>query len=156
MLPPCVDLRWSSEVNNFPPGQCLEAQGCGNRPCVLVVEDHEDSLMLLTCVLQSLGCFLVQAGCAIQALQLAEAYAFDLALIDIVLPDINGLELLRLLKLKQPTQEVVAIAVTALASIKYQAQIRGAGFQGYICKPYLLEDLEALIRYHLRSKLTHC
>lgn len=122
-------------------------------PHILIVDDHDDSVVLLVCVLDSMGCSYQTANCASVALNLAQQQGFDLALLDIVLPDLNGIDLLKRLKQEKRHKNLTAIAVTALAFSKDQKKIQQAGFNGYICKPYLLNDIEEVIRSHLNSKL---
>jgi DNA-binding response OmpR family regulator len=73
-------------------------------------------------------------------------------LIDIVLPGINGLELVHDLKHGKSTQNIPIIALTALARPEDRELILAAGCDDYLCKPYLLDELDRKIRYHLSSQ----
>ena len=121
-------------------------------PQVLVVDDHHDSIALLTYILDALGCCYQTANSANAALSLAHSHQFDLALLDIILPKMNGIDLLHQLKQDKKQQNMIAIAVTALAFSHDQLRIKQAGFHDYICKPYLLPDMENIICHHLRNK----
>jgi CheY-like chemotaxis protein len=122
-------------------------------PLVLAVDDDEDSLMLLTGVLEILGWAGITAATGEAALAQVKLHRPDLILLDIILPDINGIELLPQLKQIHPTHSMATIAVTGLALAEEQRRIQQAGFDDYICKPYLLKDLEALLWRHLEGKV---
>lgn len=123
-------------------------------PLVLAVDDDEDSLVLLACILESFGCYFMTVATAEEALILSEQHPPDLVLLDIVMPEINGIELLFRLKQLLPQREISAIAITGLAREEERLQIQEAGFNDCIIKPYLIEDLERLLRPHLNGKIS--
>lgn len=118
-------------------------------PIILAVDDDEDNLVLLTEVLGPLNCLVMTATHGQTALRLAQAYQPNLILLDIMLPDLNGIEVVYRLKQNQETAKIPVIAVTALARLEDRDRLILAGCNDYISKPYILEDLEALIRHYL-------
>lgn len=118
-------------------------------PIILAVDDDEDNLVLLTEVLGPLNCLVMTATHGQTALRLAQAYQPNLILLDIMLPDLNGIEVVYRLKQNQETARIPVIAVTALARLEDRDRLILAGCNDYISKPYILEDLEALIRHYL-------
>jgi CheY-like chemotaxis protein len=114
-------------------------------PLILVVEDHEDSLLLLSYALELLGCKFICQNDSYTTLLVAKEYQPDLILLDILLPGLNGLDVVRSLKHEPLTFHIPVVAVTALAGREQQERILSAGFDDYISKPYMLEDLEAII-----------
>ncbi|HLP88206.1 MAG TPA: response regulator [Nostocaceae cyanobacterium] len=130
-----------------------EKQESSQPPLVLVVEDHEDSLLLISYVLESFGCGFICQKDSSATLTVAKEYQPDLIMLDIVLPGMNGLEMVRYLKQEPTTCQIPVVAVTALASEEDQQYILGAGFDEYIGKPYMIEDLEAIIYRLLNKKL---
>lgn len=120
-----------------------------NKPIILAVDDNEDNLLLLTEVLEPLNCLVMTATHGQAALLLAQAYQPNLILLDIMLPDLNGIEVVYRLKQNQKTAEIPVIAVTALAKLEDRDRLILAGCNDYISKPYILEDLETLIRHYL-------
>ena len=120
-----------------------------NEPIILAVDDDEDNLVLLTEVLEPLNCLVMTATHGQTALRLAQAYQPNLILLDIMLPDLNGIEVVYRLKQNQETAKIPVIAVTALARLEDRDRLILAGCNNYISKPYILDDLEALIRHYL-------
>ena len=120
-----------------------------NKPIILAVDDDEDNLVLLTEVLDPLNCLVMTATHGQTALRLAQACQPNLILLDIMLPDLNGIEVVYRLKQNQATTKIPVIAVTALARLEDRDRLILAGCNNYISKPYILEDLEALIRHYL-------
>jgi CheY-like chemotaxis protein len=120
-------------------------------PLIMVVEDNEDNLLLMNYALESLGCRTICQKDSSTTVVLAKEYQPDLILLDILMPGLNGLDVVRHLKQEPLTRNIAAIAVTALASSEDKERILRAGFDDYISKPYMIEDLEALI-YHYLSR----
>lgn len=120
-----------------------------NQPLVLAVDDDEDSLFLVTEVVNGSNLSCMTATDGKTALSLAQLYQPNLILLDILLPDLNGIEVLHRLRRNPQTQYIPIIAVTALAKEEDCDRIMAAGCDGYITKPYMLNDLEDLIFRYL-------
>ena len=118
-------------------------------PLILAVDDHEDNLVLLREVLSSFDCKTMTASTGENAIALAAKYLPNLILLDIMLPDCNGVEVVDRLRINQETNNIPIVAVTALAREEDRDRLLLAGCDDYICKPYLLEDLEAIIRRYV-------
>ncbi|AUS99695.1 hypothetical protein CLI64_04425 [Nostoc sp. CENA543] len=122
------------------------------QPLILAVEDHDDSLLLISYALESLGCrFICQKDSATTVL-VAKEYQPDLIMLDILLPSVNGIDVMGYLKQEPLTCKIPVVAVTALADREDQERIMQAGFAGYLCKPYMIEELELVIRRLLWGK----
>jgi len=128
---------------------CGYKQPVAQKPLILVVEDDEDNLLLLNSTLNLFGWEFINATNGQTALALAKSYTPDLILLDILLPDLNGLQVIECLKQDRRTQLIPVIAVTALARAEDREQLLLAGFHDYISKPYMLDSIEASIRRHL-------
>ena len=116
------------------------------QPRILAVDDDEDSLLLLSEVLNVFDCSLLTATSGQVALIIAQTYNPDLILLDVMLPDLNGNEVVLHLKHNPITENIPVIAVTALAREEDRDRLLAAGCSDYISKPYMLEDLEAIVR----------
>lgn len=113
---------------------------------ILAVDDNEDNLLLLSEVLNVFDCSLFTATSGQVALIIAQAYNPDLILLDVMLPDLNGNEVIRRLKQNPITENIPVIAVTALAREEDRDRLLAAGCSDYISKPYMIEDLESIVR----------
>ena len=116
---------------------------------VLIVDDNDDNLLLLSYALEDMGYSVVKASCGGDAIELAAQYTPDLVLLDILLPDMNGMTVIGHLRQQPGMQTVPIIAVTALARTVERSKIIAAGFTAYISKPYMLEELYALISRYI-------
>ena len=127
----------------------LSQKSFKNTPSVLAVDDNLDNIYLLNYVLESmdLKCYGVNDSSSV--FDLAMNKSPKLILLDIVMPKMSGFDVLKQLKSNMFTRNIPVIAVTGLVSLYYQAKIKGAGFDDYICKPFVLETLEAKIAQHL-------
>ncbi|WP_317107060.1 response regulator [Chroococcidiopsis sp. SAG 2025] len=120
-----------------------------HQPLILAVDDDEDNLELLTEVLSPLNCHIITAKDGRSTISIAQQQRPDLILLDILLPDTCGTEIARMLKQNQQTQNITLIAVTALARAEDRESLLAAGCSAYISKPYMLDDLEAVICRYL-------
>lgn len=124
------------------------------QPLILAVEDNEDNLLLINYALESLGIRLICQPDSSSTLLVAKEYQPDLILMDILLPGLSGIEIVDYLKKEPLTKQIPVVAVTALASAEERERILMSGFDDYISKPYMIEDLEALICGILGDKLS--
>ncbi len=122
-------------------------------PLILAVEDNDDNLLLMSYALESLGCRLICQTDSSATVLVAKEYQPDLILLDILLPGMNGIDVLHYLKQEPLTREITVVAVTALASADDRESILRAGFDDYISKPYMIEDLEAMVKHYVGEKL---
>lgn len=122
-------------------------------PLILAVDDDEDNLLLLTYTLELLNCSVLTAADGYTALFQAQTHQPDLILLDVVMPNLDGVQLVHCLRQDSKTQTIPVVAVTALAREEDKERCLLAGFNDYISKPYILEDLEDLIRHHLNWTL---
>lgn len=129
------------------PGNCFLS--VAQRPVVLVVDDDEDNLRLMTFVLEIFNCTLITAKDGETALALAKNYRPDLILLDIILPDLSGVEIVQKLRHNQQTRQIPVIALTALATPEDKEKILSAGCNEYMKKPYMVDELEMLLNRYL-------
>jgi CheY-like chemotaxis protein len=119
----------------------------------MAADDNDDSLSLLGYVLESLGCRFIGKTDSQEALLLVKEYLPDLILLDIVMPNLDGINFVNCLKQDRMTSNIPVIAVTALACPGDRDTILQAGFTDYISKPYLIDELENIIRRYLAPML---
>ena len=102
---------------------------------VLVVEDNEKNMKLFRDVLQASGFRTLEATTGEQAVELAVEHAPDLVLMDIQLPDIDGVEALGRLRADARTASIPVLALTAQAMQGDRERFLDAGFDGYYRSP---------------------
>jgi len=115
---------------------------------VVVVEDNELNMKLFREVLESSGYRMLEAGTGERAVALTTEHRPDLVLMDIHLPDIDGVEALRMLRADERTASIPVLALTAQAMEGDRERFLAAGFDGYLSKPVNIADLlDAVRRY---------
>ena len=105
------------------------------RPRVLIVDDQVLNIELAAFVLRNADFEVACASSARQALAQVQAFRPELILMDIQLPDIDGLALTQQFKADPATRHMVVVAFTAYAMKGDEARMRDAGCDGYISKP---------------------
>ena len=120
------------------PGVCdtgREIGVCSMSKTVLIVEDNELNMKLLNDLLQANGYDTLQANDGLEAMELTRNHRPDLILMDIQLPTISGLEVVKRLKSDEDVADIPVIAVTAFAMRGDEEKFRDGGCDGYIAKP---------------------
>jgi two-component system cell cycle response regulator DivK len=110
-------------------------------PQVVVVEDNERNMKLFRDVLQASGYRTLEATTGERAVELVLEHGPDLVLMDIQLPDIDGVEALGRLRADERTASVPVLALTAQAMDGDRERFLTAGFDGYLSKPVNIRDL---------------
>ena len=116
---------------------------------ILLVEDEEKLARMVELELQYEGYSVEKAFDGRKGLELALSGAFDLVLLDIMLPQLSGMEVLR--RLRRESQ-VPVIMLTARDSVVDKVSGLDSGADDYITKPFAIEELLARIRAALRTK----
>ncbi|HEY8609565.1 MAG TPA: response regulator [Noviherbaspirillum sp.] len=102
---------------------------------ILVVEDTPASMKLMVLILASAGHTTLQAATAGDAIALAARMRPDLILMDMHLPDMDGMAATRAIKTDPATAAIPVVAVTAMAMKGDRERILAAGCDGYLEKP---------------------
>ena len=122
-------------------------------PRVLVIEDDEGLSDILVRALGTDQFDLTVAGRGLRGLELAANERFDLVILDLLLPDIDGISLLTRLLSVRPDQQVMV--VSALSSVEAKVRCLDLGAADYLSKPFALDEFVARARARLRLGLTH-
>jgi len=115
---------------------------------ILVVEDNEKNMKLFRDVLSAKGYRTLEARTGGEAIELATANAPDLVLMDIQMPDVDGVEALRRLRADERTAAIPVLAVTAQAMQGDREHFLAEGFDGYLSKPVNVRELIGTVRQH--------
>ena len=113
---------------------------------ILIVEDNEKNLKLVRYILQFKGYRTLEAGTAHDAIALATEHAPDLILMDIQLPDMDGVTALGRLRSEPRTAALRVVALTAFAMRDDRERFLASGFDGYMTKPIDIKQFPELIR----------
>ena len=102
---------------------------------ILVVEDNENNMMLVRDVLEMKGYSVLAATTGMEGVRLALEAKPDLILMDIQLPDIDGITAFKQIRASEASKQVPILAVSASAMQEEQIKIAASGFEAYITKP---------------------
>ena len=122
---------------------------------VLVAEDHPVNRRLLEMMLDSLSLDAVFVEDGLSAVEQSRAHGFDLILMDIQMPGLNGVDALEVIRQAeeasgQPPVPVIALTANAM---KHQVEAyKQAGFDGFLAKPFTLEDLVTAMSHAITSR----
>lgn len=120
------------------------------RAYVLVVDDDEGVRKAMKMILEDNGYKVDTAESGKEAVELSRENYYDVALLDIKLPDIDGTKLL--VKMKDTVPKMVKIMVTGHASLQNAVEALNYGADAYIMKPVNPEELLRMIEQKLREK----
>jgi two-component system, cell cycle response regulator DivK len=110
---------------------------------VLIVEDNEKNRKLIRDLLQAKGYQTIETDSAEEGITLAEERKPALILMDIQLPDMDGITALKQLKSAPTTRSIPVMAITASAMTYNRESMLAEGFDGYQIKPFNLRDFIA-------------
>lgn len=115
---------------------------------ILVVDDDKSILRTFTRILQKAGYKVDVAETGNEAIEKAEKNKYDLTLVDVRLPDMDGTDLL--IKLKDAMRDTVKIVLTGFPSLEVGVKALDAGADAYLVKPVKPEELLMLIDEKLK------
>jgi two-component system response regulator PilR (NtrC family) len=119
-------------------------------PSILVVDDEEVMRDVLHTLLGQAGYRVTLAADGAQGLALARAQAFDAAVVDVMLPERGGIEVLEELRRIDP--ELVVLMITAFASVETAIQAMKLGAFDYVTKPFKHEEVLHILRNGLNQR----
>jgi diguanylate cyclase (GGDEF)-like protein len=123
-----------------------------NKKRILVVDDHEDNIELLRARLEARGYEVEGASDGQAALDAVKRVCPDLILLDVMMPKMDGIEVVRRLKANADLPFIPVIMQTALDSTENKVEGLDAGADDYITKPINFAELEARVNSLLRIK----
>jgi len=115
---------------------------------ILIVEDNAKNMKLFRDVLVAMGYRTLEATTGGDAVDLASEHTPDLVLMDIQLPDLDGVQALQRLRAEARTASIPIVALTAQAMHGDRERFLEAGFDGYMSKPVNVHDLIEMVRQH--------
>lgn len=119
---------------------------------ILVVEDDEKIARVIQLELEYANYKIDIAHTGKSALERLENENFDLILLDVMIPELNGLEVLR--RVREQNEDIKIIMLTARVAVMDKVSGLDSGANDYMTKPFEIEELLARIRVHLKEKST--
>ena len=117
---------------------------------ILVIEDNDDNMSLITQLLESAGKTVVKATTGMEGYEKTLELRPDIVLLDIQLPDIEGTEVLQMIRSNKEVEDIAVVAVTSYAMAGDREKLMAAGCNGYIENPIdpfrILEELEIILK----------
>jgi signal transduction histidine kinase/CheY-like chemotaxis protein/HAMP domain-containing protein len=121
-------------------------KGEENLAAVVIVDDDPDTLFTLDEIVQSCGCSTYLAKNGIECLKLLEEITPDLILLDIMMPEMDGFQTIKLIRENEKWQDITVYAVTAKAMSDDREIILRQGFSDFVAKPVNATSLSSKIK----------
>lgn len=118
-------------------------------PRILVVDDEQPLARILSFALQNEGCVVELAGDGIECMNKITRFEPDCVLMDIMMPKLDGLETIRLLRQNRLHRKVTIIAISAKASPTAQQDALDAGADLFVKKPFQVTNVIAEVMQRL-------
>jgi two-component system, cell cycle response regulator DivK len=120
---------------------------------ILVVEDNELNMKLFRDVLVATGYRALEATTGAEAIALATEQTPDLVLMDVQLPDLDGVQALHRLRANTRTAAIPILAVTSQSMRGDRERFLAEGFDGYVPKPVNVRELLGIVREHCEGRV---
>jgi CheY-like chemotaxis protein len=120
-------------------------QSLDGQRTILVVDDFDDTRLLLRTWLQRKGYRVVEAENGVQAIAEAESQQPDLIIMDVEMPELDGLSATRKIRTLANSEEVPIVVVSAYGADQFRDDALAAGCNAYVSTPFEPEELEKLI-----------
>jgi len=130
-------------ITELPSKSDSKTTGDGKKT-LLIADDEPNIRRVLQAIFVKDGYDVHIAENGVKALEVAAAHPIDLLITDLIMPDMNGVELLQKIKQRQPG--VVAIMITAYATIKTCVDAMRYGASDYITKPFDVDEIRAVVK----------
>ena len=139
----------SYQNNNTKPGSWISVENIN----VLIVDDDEKNCKLLKAMISPLKYNIFMASSGEAVLLLVKKFDFDIILLDVMMPGLNGFDVCKKLKSSEETWKIPIVMVTALNDIESKIKGIEAGADDFIVKPPIREEITARIKslVHLRQ-----
>jgi two-component system cell cycle response regulator DivK len=121
---------------------------------VLIVEDNDKNMKLARDILRAKGYDTLEAVNGEDGVRLALQHKPDLVLMDIQLPDINGIQAFQRIRANADTARTPVVAFTASVTANDRSRIGNAGFDGFLSKPINLKEFLETIKRMLEGPKT--
>ena len=122
---------------------------------ILIVDDDKNICRSLSFSFTEEGYSVLETYNGSDAIRKVKSFSPDLILLDIILPDMTGMEVCKVIKEDEATRHIPIIMLTAMGDRVTKTDGFGSGADDYISKPYDMFDVLARVKAHLRAKLLY-
>lgn len=122
---------------------------------ILIVDDNHSNLKLMREILSINNCNIVEASDGVESVVVAIKERPDLILMDIQMPEMDGIEALKQIRLKNDLKHIPVIAVTAAAMEGDKENFLSYGFNDCVTKPFAMKDLLEAVNKYLKLESTN-
>jgi len=120
---------------------------------ILIVDDEESTRLLLARMMSSdLDADVQLAGTCEQAMKLAESYAYDAILLDLLMPGVGGVAVLKDIRSAPPNASTPVIVVSVVSDDRTVKQVMAAGASAYHLKPVRRAELVATVKKQIAER----
>ncbi len=119
---------------------------------VLIIDDMRENRLLLSSQLRLDGHSIIEASGGYDGIAMAKEHDPDLILLDVMMPDINGFEVCKILKEDQTTHLIPIIMITALSKVESRIEGKKAGADEFLSRPHIREELLVRVRTLIQLK----
>lgn len=119
---------------------------------VLIIDDMRENRLLLSSQLRLDGHSIIEASGGQDGIAMAQAHDPDLILLDVMMPDINGFEVCKILKGDTRTHLIPIIMITALSKVESRIEGKKAGADEFLSRPHIREELLVRVRTLIQLK----
>ena len=149
-----LERSWQAASTQHSQGQVRQQGGqqryeSTRQRSVLIIDDDDDNLLFAQYAVEYLGYRATSIKSGQGAVAIALTCLPDIVLLDILLRNVSGIDVLRQLRQQESIAHIPVVAVTALARPCDYRNIMAAGFSDYLLKPYMIDELERMISRHL-------
>jgi two-component system cell cycle response regulator len=124
-------------------------------PAVLIVEDNPADAKLIKSLLGSLACSLVMVHSGEEAVSICNNHRIDIIILDMLLPGVDGYEVVKQIKSSASTQSIQIIVVTSLQDIESKIKGYEFGVDDYLVKPINFNEFRARVNSLIKKKAYH-
>ena len=119
---------------------------------VLIIDDMRENRLLLSSQLRLDGHSIIEASGGHDGIAMAKEHDPDLILLDVMMPDINGFEVCKILKEDRSTHLIPIIMITALSKVESRIEGKKAGADEFLSRPHIREELLVRVRTLIQLK----
>jgi PAS domain S-box-containing protein len=119
---------------------------------VLIIDDMRENRLLLSSQLRLDGHTIIEASGGQNGITMAQEHDPDLILLDVMMPDINGFEVCKILKADPSTHLIPIIMITALSKVESRIEGKKAGADEFLSRPHIREELLVRVRTLIQLK----